>query len=142
MKGIFVLYLASPYSHREAETRQYRYLRACRATAKLMAAGIPVFSPLCNSVPAVELGGLVTDHAGFLAIDLPILRRCDEILVVALDGWTVSSGLRQEMFEALAWCKPITLIGDADIERLPAIPKHARRFLTSSIFTEVYETND
>jgi len=137
-----MLYLCSPYSHENPSIRQHRYRKACRATAKLMAAGIPVFSPLCNSVPAVELGGLETDHDGFLAIDLPILQRSDEILVLALDGWTDSKGVKQEMFEALSLRKPVTVIEEADIERLPAIPKTARKYLASSIFTEVYDHAD
>ena len=134
-----LLYLASPYSHPDPATQYYRYRRVCRATAKLIKAGVPVFSPLCNSVPAVELGGLETDHNGFLAIDLPILHRCDEVLVLALDGWTTSLGVRRELFEALTLRKPITVIGEADIERLPAIPKTARTYLDSTIFTEVYD---
>ena len=134
-----MLYLASPYSHSDPSTRQDRYKKSCRATAKLMAAGVPVFSPLCNSVPAVELGGLELDHAGFLAVDLEILRRCDEVLILGLEGWEASLGVRQEMFEALALAKPIILIDETAIERLPAIPKTARYFLTSSILTEVYD---
>jgi len=134
-----MLYLASPFSHPAAAVRQYRYKKACRATAKLIAAGIPVFSPLCNSVPAVELGGLEAEHSTFMAVDIPILQRSDEILVLALDGWTESKGVKQEMFEALSLRKPVTVIGEADIERLPAIPKTAQKYLTSSIFTEVYD---
>ncbi len=134
-----MLYLASPYSHSSQAIQQHRYQKACRATAKLMAAGIPVFSPLCNSVPAVELGGLETDHDGFLAVDIPILQRCDEVLIIGLAGWEQSLGVKKEMFEALALRKPITVIDEADIENLPAIPKTARKFLTSSILTEVYE---
>ena len=134
-----MIYLCSPYSHPDPVVMQYRYQKACRATAKLIAVGIPVFSPLCNSVPAVELGGLETDHDGFLAVDIPILQRCDEVLILGLDGWTESRGVRQEMFEALALRKPVIQIDEADIERLPAIPKTARKYLTSSILTEVYD---
>jgi len=132
-----MIYLAAPYSHGNTSILQYRYKKTCRATAKLMAAGIPVFSPLCNSVPAVELGGLELNHAGFLAVDIPILRRCDEVLVLGLADWEQSLGVREEMFQAMALRKPITLIGEADIERLPFIPKTARHFLTSSILTEI-----
>ena len=134
-----MIYLCSPYSHPNPVVMQYRYQKACRATAKLIAAGIPVFSPLCNSVPAVELGGLETDHDGFLAVDIPILQRCDEVLILGLPQWEESLGVRKEMFEALALRKPIVLIEEIDIEHLPAIPKTARRFLCSSIFTEVYD---
>ena len=137
-----MIYLASPYSHRDPALRQSRYKIACRATAKLIAARIPVFSPLCNSVPAEELGGLEADHETYMAVDLPILRRCDELLIVALDGWEESLGVRREMFEALALRKPITIIDEADIERLPMVPKHARRFLQSNILTTEVDDAD
>jgi len=137
-----MIYLISPYTHSDPAVQYHRYRQACRATAKLMAAGIPVFSPLCNSVPAVELGGLEMDHDGFMEIDLPLLHRCDEVLVIGLDGWAESKGVRREMFEALALRKPVVQIEEADIERLPAIPKTARTFLKSNIFTEVYDDAD
>jgi len=136
-----MLYLASPFSHSDPMIRQYRYKKACRATARLIAAGIPVFSPLCNSVPAVELGGLEAEHSTFMAVDLPILQRCDEILVIGLDGWEQSLGVRAEVFEAMHLRKPITVIDEADIDRLPSIPKTARCFLKSEILKEGMNEN-
>ena len=132
-----ILYLACPYSHPDEAVRRQRYHHACRAAAKLMKAGIVVFSPLANSVSAIELGGLELEHQEFMAIDLPILRRCDEVLVLALDGWQQSRGIQQEFGEAIVLQKPVTMINEDEIERLPVIPKAARCFLTSSIFTEV-----
>ena len=134
-----MLYLACPYSHDDESVRRRRYHLACRAAAKLMQSGIVVFSPLANSVPAVEFGGLELNHHGFMQLDLAILRRCDEMLVITLDGWQKSLGVQQELCEAILLHKPVTMINEEDIERLPAIPKSARRYLTSSILTEVYD---
>lgn len=132
-----VVYLASPLTHPDPDVREYRYKKACRATAVLMKAGVPVFSPLLNSIPAVELGGLESEHDGFLAVDLPILRRCDEMLIVGLEGWTDSEGVKAEMFEAFAHNIPVTMIEEKYIELLPKIPKTAWHFLKTSIFEEV-----
>jgi nucleoside 2-deoxyribosyltransferase len=134
-----IIYLASPYSHPEESIRQRRYHLACRTAAKLMASDIVVFSPLANTIPAVEFGGLELSHQGFLRLDLPMLRRCDELLLLCLDGWQESIGVQQELGEAIAFHKPITTITEAEIERLPAVPKAAKCYLTSSIFTEVYD---
>ena len=38
-----VVYLATPYSHKNPDTQRERYLKACRITAVLMKAGVPVF---------------------------------------------------------------------------------------------------
>lgn len=132
-----VLYLACPYSHPDPAVREYRYSTANRVASQLMKAGIVVFSPLSHSVsiarhiPAVEM-----DHRFWMDQDLPLLRRSDELLIIGLDGWTKSQGVKSEMFEAMANAKPITLVEEADIERLPKIPKSSKRFLKSHIFTE------
>jgi nucleoside 2-deoxyribosyltransferase len=136
-----MIYLASPYSHNSAMIRQQRYHLTCRAASKLMKAGIVVFSPLANTIPAIEIGGLELKHPEFMALDIPLLMRCDELLVIALDGWEQSVGVTQEIFAAKLLQKPITWIDEKDIERLPAIPKSAKRFLQSEILTEVYDDN-
>ena len=132
-----MLYLACPFSHHDETVQRQRYHLACRAAAKLLQSGIVVFSPLANSVPAVEIGGLELDHAGFLNIDLPILRRCDEMLVLCLEGWQQSRGVQQELGEAIAFQKPVTMIKEEEIEHLPLITKAARCFLASSLLREV-----
>ena len=132
-----MLYLASPYSHSDPTISRQRYHLACRAASRLMQSGVVVFSPLANSVPAVEFGGLELSHPEFMALDLPVLERCDEMLILALDGWQQSIGVQQELGTAIALKKPITMIKEEEIERLPTISKAARCFLTSSIFMEV-----
>jgi hypothetical protein len=81
-----ILYLACPYSHNDPMLRQQRYHLTCRTAAKLMKASIVVFSPLANTIPAIEIGGLELEHSEFMSIDLAILMRCEELLVLALDG--------------------------------------------------------
>ena len=103
---------------------------------------ITVFSPLSHSVPIAEyVGNVESEHDFWMSMDIPVLHRCDEVLLLGLDGWTDSKGVRREMFEALRLRKPIVQIEEADIERLPAIPKTTRTYLKSSIFTEVYDAN-
>ncbi len=129
-----MLYLSTPYTHSDPDEMRRRYQISCRATAKLLKAGIVTFNPLANAVPAVELGGLELDHDSFLKIDLEILRRSDELLILGMAEWQKSDGVRAEMFEALKLRKPITLIEESDIDNLPVIPKTAKRFLKSKIF--------
>ena len=137
-----LLYLAIPYSHSDKAIREYRFRTACRASAVLMKHGIVVFSPLSHSIPIAEyVGDIESEHDFWLSQDIPILRRCDELLILGIDGWTESKGVKQEMFEALRLRKPITVIDEADIDRLPKIPKTARRFLVSKILTEEMNEN-
>ena len=105
-----------------------------------MQANIVVFSPLSHSVPIVRHGNLDEMDSDFwLTMDIPLLHRSDELLVLGLDGWEQSKGVKRELFEAMSLKKPIIVIEEADIERLPAIPRSARKYLDSNILTEEYD---
>jgi hypothetical protein len=104
-----------------------------------MQAGIVVFSPLSHSVSISD--SVTFSHEFWMSQDLPILRRCDEILVLGLHGWHDSLGVRAEMFEAMTYKIPITLINEHDIELLPSIRERAQHFLTSQIFVNLIESD-
>ena len=137
-----LLYVAAPYTHPDSAVREHRFQAVCRASALLMQSNIVVFSPLSHSVPIAQHGGLdELDHTFWMSMVMPLLERSDELLVLGLDGWERSEGVREELFFALGKNKPVTLIEEGDIEKLPKIPKTAKRFLQSSILTEVYDAN-
>ena len=130
-----VVYIACPYAHSDPAVRQHRFETASRAASKLMQNGVAVFSPLSHSVPIVEIGQLgERGHDFWMACDLPLLQRCDELLVVGMEGWRESRGVIEEMFKAMLWRKPITLISERDIDQLPAVPASAQTFLISQVF--------
>lgn len=132
-----ILYLACPFTHPDPAVQEHRYRTSCMASAKLMKAGIVVFNPLGHSVAINEFLSDVDSHEFWMTMDIPMLQLCDELLILGLPGWTDSSGVKAEMFKALAWRKPITLIEEADIDLLPKIPKNAAHYLESEILTEV-----
>lgn len=96
-------YLACPYSHPEWEVREHRYIQACRATAKLLADGIEVFSPLSHSHPVSCYGQIDPHWEGWLKFDLRILRIfCHgTFYVLTEDGWSFSKGVMDEFAEAI-----------------------------------------
>src|SRR5579862_7472603 len=91
-----MMYLASPYTHPDAGVRERRYLFACLAAAFLRSAGHVVFAPIehGHSLPA---RGWQTDWAFWKSFDTPILVHCDRLLVLAIDGWQTSVGVRAEI---------------------------------------------
>lgn len=96
-----MIYLASPYSHPDPLVREARFDAACRATADMIRAGRPVFSPIVHGHPLVRFG-LPTDWAFWQRFDTEHLRRCDEVLVLRIDGWEESEGVRAEIELAAA----------------------------------------
>jgi len=91
-----MIYLACPYTHPDPAVRQHRFREACRSSAALIRAGHVVFCPIVHSHPLVEFD-LPTDWQSWERIDREFLRRCDEIVVLMLEGWETSAGVRAEL---------------------------------------------
>ncbi len=111
-----MIYRASPYAHPDPAVREARYQAACAATAALIRDGKTVYSPIVNSHVLVE-HGLPTDWESWARFDRDIIRRCDSLLVLMLDGWSNSVGVRAEEGIATAcgipigYIHPTTLLG-------------------------------
>jgi nucleoside 2-deoxyribosyltransferase len=101
-----MIYLASPYSHPDATVCEARFRAACRATAALLRAGCAVYSPVVHGHPLVE-HGLPTDWTFWEQFDRDYLERCDEVIVLMLDGWRESAGVQAEVQIARDLGKPV-----------------------------------
>ncbi|MBC7855845.1 MAG: DUF1937 family protein [Pirellulaceae bacterium] len=109
-----MIYLASPYSHPDPTIRDQRYLAACRAAVELLQTGATVFSPVVQG-HALSRFGLPTDWEFWRKHDGEHLRRCDELVVVTLNGWQESVGVLAEIELAREFGKPVRyLVADAE----------------------------
>ena len=104
-----MIYLASPYSHPEAEVRQRRFDAACRAAAALIRQGRTVFSPIAHS-HAICRYGVPLDWRFWQRHDRRYLQVCDEVAVLMLEGWRESLGVQAEIAIAREYGKPITFL--------------------------------
>ncbi len=111
-----MIYLASPYSHPDPAVREWRFRAACRATASLLRAGEVVFSPIVQSHPLVEFA-LPTAWTFWELIDRVYLERCDEVVVLMLEGWKESVGVREEIESARSAGKPVRFLGVEESHR-------------------------
>jgi hypothetical protein len=98
-----MLYLASPYSHPDPVVRESRYQAACRAVVAFLHAGLVVFSPIVHSHPL----GLPADWKFWEGFDREYLVRCDEVVVLMLDGWQDSFGVQAELTIARELGRPV-----------------------------------
>lgn len=101
-----MIYLASPYSHPDAQVREHRFHEACVATARLLKEGIPVFSPVIFGHPLVA-HGLPPDWSFWEPFARDHIARCDEVLVLTLDGCRESVGVAAEIGIAGEFGKPV-----------------------------------
>ena len=105
-------YLASPYSHPDPAVREQRFVAVCRAAGVLMKAGFHVFSPIAHS-HSIELhfeGGGVEGHDFWLNQDFALLRHARRLLVLKLDGWDKSFGVKAEIEAAKAIGIPVEYV--------------------------------
>jgi nucleoside 2-deoxyribosyltransferase len=101
-----IIYLASPYSHPDPAVREQRFHAACRAAVALLHAGRVVFSPIAHSHPLAQ-HGLPGNWQFWERYDRAFLERCDEVVVLMLDGWEESVGVQAEIRIAQELGKPV-----------------------------------
>ena len=91
-----MIYLASAYSHPDPDVREQRFFEACRVAARMMRAGKAVHAPICPS-HLIARFGLPTEWSFWDATDREHLARCTEVVVLLIDGWRESEGVRAEI---------------------------------------------
>lgn len=95
------IYLASPYSSPDSETRLIRYKSACHAAALIMMKGDLVFSPIAHSHPVATCHSLPGDFEFWRSWCLSFLRYwATHFTILEIPGWQKSSGIAAE--EAVA----------------------------------------
>src|SRR5262249_38111952 len=118
--GQSMIYLASPYSHTDADVRQQRFHAACLTTVALMRAGHTVFCPVVYGHPLAS-HGLPTDWAFWERYNREHLARCDQLVVLMLDGWKESIGVREEVRIAAELGKPVRYVNPVDATGLATL---------------------
>lgn len=100
-----IIYLASPYTDIDPKVREHRFHCATMAAAHLVEQEFIVYSPITMTHPidlilAAEGQTLGSDY--WVRFDEAFLEVCSKIVILKLDGWDRSSGVRREMewFEA------------------------------------------
>jgi hypothetical protein len=108
-------YLATPYTLTPDIDRAFQ--QAARVAAHLSLAGITVFSPIVHSHPLVRAAGL--DHrnpAVYAALNARMMDHCNVLVVVLMEGWHLSDGIKEEVafFERthkpIYDCYPVSLL--------------------------------
>jgi nucleoside 2-deoxyribosyltransferase len=110
-----MIYLASPYSHRDVHVREWRFQQACRAAAALLRAGLTVFSPIAHSHPIAQ-HGMPMSWEFWSRMDREYLSRCDVLAVLTLPGWRESVGVQAEIALAQELGLPVVYVEPGDLD--------------------------
>ena len=89
-----LIYLAAPFSHPNPGISRRRLDEVNRYAVNLLSSGALVFSPLSHGAPLVSPD--IPNHVWY-ELGLRIMEGCDELYLLALEGWEDSEGVRLEL---------------------------------------------
>jgi hypothetical protein len=112
-----VIYLACPYTDPDPAIRKARFDVATAVAAELIRAGHIVYSPITMTHPIdVVLAGasntLGSDY--WVAFDEAFMEMCSGMIVIRLEGWQRSNGIRREIAYFNDRKKPIRYMDPPD----------------------------
>lgn len=90
-------YLASPYSHPDAEVRQKRFEAVMQHVADLCRFKIVAYSPILHFHPLAIAHDLPTDAAFWAKHNRTMLEAANSLLILRLPGWEESKGVALEI---------------------------------------------
>jgi hypothetical protein len=100
-------YLATPYSKYPLGIEQ-AFIDACKETALLLRAGVPIFSPIAYTHPIAIHGEInPLDHEVWLPADKPMMDAACGLIVCQMDTWDQSYGIGVEIQTFKVAKKPV-----------------------------------
>lgn len=100
-------YLATPYSKYPGGI-EAAWVDACALAARLLVAGLGVYSPIAHTHPLAIHGGLdPLDHDIWLPFDEAMMAKADELIVAHMATWETSRGIAHEVAVFEAAGKPV-----------------------------------
>jgi len=114
---IKLIYLAAPYTDPIPGIRIARTAAATHVAAQIIEKyGYSVFSPITHGHELAQyLPPDIHSHEFWMGQCLPVLRKCNELWVLQLEGWGRSSGVAEEIAMATEWRIPIRYITPGQI---------------------------
>ena len=116
LKGIGLLYVGTPYS-KYAAGIDAAFQDAAKVAAKLLRAGLKVYSPIAHTHPVALYGEIdPLDLSVWLPFDATMMAKSNALVVAMMQGWEASSGIRHEMEEFVLAGKPVFFLNVETLE--------------------------
>lgn len=105
-----MIYLASPYSHKDPVIVKTRFLLVEQATAILINAGHFVWSPIVHCHEMAAKYAMPTDAEFWKAYNFDFIRRSEAMFVLDIEGWQESKGVMMELKLAADMMLPVSFV--------------------------------
>ena len=93
-----LIYLASPYTHKDTSITEKRFQEAVVCCGWLLTnrRGCYFYSPIAHTHPIAQKCKLPIEWAFWEAFDRCTISRCDEVWVLCIPGFSISTGVKAE----------------------------------------------
>lgn len=92
-----VIYLATPFSHKDPMILHSRAILANQMAGKLIKEGHVVFAPIPYGWDLCRFHTFPTDFTFWETFCYSFLKKCDKMIVYKIDGWAESKGVAAEI---------------------------------------------
>lgn len=92
-----LVYLATPFHHKDKAVMDKRFDVINRIAADLMCKGVHIYSPISHCYPMALVASLPTGWGFLNELDRKIIRMCTKLIVVKQEGWDRSEGVKAEI---------------------------------------------
>ena len=102
-----LIYVGTPYTKYPAGIEE-AFRDACSITADLLRSGLRVYSPIAHTHPIAIYGNIdPLDYEIWLPFDAAIMKASDAMIVVKMETWEKSHGVKHEIETFTAAGKPV-----------------------------------
>ena len=108
-----MIYLSTPYTHPDPDVMEERFRAACRVAWRLMNEGMVVYSPIAHNHTIVSISGVLPWGWDFWEkFDRHMIALSEKVVIVMIDGWKDSKGIKAEFDIAQELGKPVEFIDE------------------------------
>jgi hypothetical protein len=105
-----MIYIACPYTDDSSAVMEARYGAVTRYAGELMKIGVLVYSPITHNHPIAKMCTLPRGWEFWAGYDMAMLGKSSQMIVLTLDGWEESKGLRHEVEFCNKYKIPVTYV--------------------------------
>lgn len=111
-----LIYLASPYTHKNPDIVERRVAATASVVAHYMLGGFVILSPILHCHHLSKVYDFPGHFQFWMDWDFTLIDHCDEVWVLMLDGWKESTGVNAEIAYCQAKGKTVYYVNKEEIK--------------------------
>lgn len=92
-----LIFISSPYTHKDTQITEDRVIMVSKFSAKLVSEGYVAISPIVYGHTLLKFHDMPSDWQFWKNYCETFILKCDKVIVLKLDGWEDSTGVKGEI---------------------------------------------